>query len=117
MLTNWTAAGQCPSLFWDQTFATFNAVMLGSAKRRSDDYAHAIAGAWWGEFFAREKKVKGLQDYLPKPPLSEAELNMEREAGSRRLLSMLRRMSDRQVAAGKTPMKIRKVKRHGAAAR
>lgn len=107
MLTHWTAGGLDPGLFWDQTFATFNAAMLGAAKRRSDDYAHAIAGAWWGELFAREKKVKPLKDYLPKPVLTDAEERAEREAGGKKVLAMMRSMA----AAGKAT--IRKVKLDG----
>lgn len=114
MLTHWTAGGLDPGLFWDQTFATFNAAMLGAAKRRSDDYAHAIAGAWWGELFAREKKVKPLAEYLPKPPLSDEEKRAERDAGGNRLLQMMRRMKAKQEAdGGVSNIKIKRVKRDG----
>ncbi|OWQ95116.1 hypothetical protein CDQ91_14440 [Sphingopyxis witflariensis] len=109
MLTNWASAGLGPDLFWDQTFATFNAAMLGAAKRRRDDYAHVIAGAWWGEFFAHEKKVKPLAEYLPKPPLSEDEEMAEREAGSRKVLAMFRSIA----ASDNNNMTIRRVKRDG----
>lgn len=114
MLTNWTAAGFAPDAFWGQTFATFNAAMLGAAKRRNDDQSYFIMGAWFGEYFAREKKVKKLTEYLPKPPLSPEEEQRERDQGARNLLGMMRRMKAKQEAdGGKSNITIKKVKRNG----
>ena len=103
MLTNWVAAGQSPDIFWDQTFATFNAVMLGAAKHFNTLHQIAIAGAHAGECFAREKRLKKLASYLPEPALSEGEVNAARDDGARKLLMMVRRKKARQDAgdAGK----------------
>lgn len=96
MLTNWVSAGQPPEQFWEQDIASFNAVMMGAARQAHDAYCRTVAGAWWGEFFAREKRVKRLQDYLPKPALTEREQNADRDEGARKLLMMMRRMKARQ---------------------
>lgn len=114
MLTNWVAAGQPPDQFWDQTFATFNAVMLGAAKQAHDAYSRVIAGAWWGEYFAREKRVKRLDEYMPKPILTEQEERAERDAGAKALLQMMRRKKAAQEAnGGKSNIEIKRVKRNG----
>lgn len=101
MLTHWTSAGFDPDTFWGQTFGTFNAAMLGAAKHAHDAYSRAIAGAWFGEFFAREKRVKRLDEYLPKPILTEQEERAERDGGARKLLAMIRRKKAAQDAEKK----------------
>jgi hypothetical protein len=114
MLTHWTAAGFDPEAFWDQNSATFNASMLGAEKRRTTDQSYFIMGAWMGEFFAREKKVKRLAEYLPKPPLTHEEEMRERDRGARELLQMMRRKKAAQEAnGGKSNIKIKRVKRNG----
>lgn len=114
MLTHWTAAGFDPDAFWAQTFGTFNAAMLGAAKRTNMMHQLVIAGAYAGECFAREKRLKKLPEYLPKPILTEQEERAERDAGARSVLAMIRRMKAQQEAnGGKSNIKIRKVKRNG----
>jgi hypothetical protein len=66
MLELWCGAGFAPDLFWDQTIATFNASMGGVAKRRQADVELAVAGAWWNNYFAREKRIGPLPKYLAK---------------------------------------------------
>lgn len=55
-----------PDSFWKQTPRTFIAIMEGRAHAAKQDYELAVAQAWHGEVFARQKKLKNLSQYLPR---------------------------------------------------
>lgn len=40
--------------------------MKGRARAAQQEYDLAVAQGWWGEAMARQKKLKGLGEYLPK---------------------------------------------------
>lgn len=56
----------CPGSFWDQTTATYRAVMLGAIEHRRNVYEQAMYGAWQTERFAREDKLKPFGQYATK---------------------------------------------------
>ena len=60
------AAGLVPDDFWNQSPATFNAAMRGAALAARQRHEMAMAGAWWGEFFHREKRMGPLSKYTAK---------------------------------------------------
>jgi hypothetical protein len=88
--------------------------MIGAAKHMNSQHQLAIAGAYAAECFARTKTLKKLLEYLPKPILTAAEAQAERDEGSRKLLAQIRRIKAKQDADGSKPTKkSRKGKRNG----
>lgn len=57
------AAGQVATAFWDQSQASFAAVLRGAAERERRDYERTMWGAWQGERFTRTDKLKGWKVY------------------------------------------------------
>lgn len=47
-----------------QSPRTFVAVMKGRAHAAKQAHENAVAGAWYTEVFARQKKLKSLNEYL-----------------------------------------------------
>jgi hypothetical protein len=71
LLSNWVEAGFAPDSFWDQTPATFQAVMQGAVKRAERDAEGQIAHAYHTALFNAGTKTKAglkpLAHYLRKP--------------------------------------------------
>lgn len=68
MLALWCQAGFPPDSYWRQTPRTLALALDGfraECRRQSD---LAIATGWYGESFARTKRLKALKEYLAKPP-------------------------------------------------
>lgn len=73
--------------------------MDGRAKARQGALEQAVLAAWYGERFAREKKLKRLGIYL-------AELRPRRAQSGEEILAIMQ-----GFAAAGVPMKIRKIKK------
>lgn len=84
--------------FWAGSQATFGAAVRGRLKLRDHDYALAMFGAWQGERFQREEKLKPFRDYARELRRRERQSKSE----------MLNRF--REIAASGVPMKITKLK-------
>jgi hypothetical protein len=75
----WCQAGRSADEYWRQTPRTLVLALDGfraECRRQSD---LATAGAWYGEMFARQKKLKPLKEYLTKPPERGARMQRPEE--------------------------------------
>lgn len=59
----WVAAGQVATDFWDQSQASFAAILRGSAERSRREYERTLWGAWQGERFTRTDRLKRWKVY------------------------------------------------------
>jgi hypothetical protein len=91
------SAGLDPAEFWKQTPKSFVAVMEGAARRHRRDFELAITGAWHAEAFARQKRLKGLADYIGEKP-------KRRKQSPEEMFAILS-----QFQAGGAPIDIREV--------
>lgn len=88
----WSAAGFSPETFWPQTERSFANALAGAAERE-------VTLAWQIEFFARQKFLNPLSEYLR--PLDSLKDN-----GAQALLGVLFKLKRKGV-----PMQIEKIER------
>ena len=70
MLASWVEAGLQPDSFWEQTPATFDAIMRGAMARIKADMRGRVADAWNNAAFtaaASAGKLRPLNTYLDPP--------------------------------------------------
>lgn len=60
----WVAWGLPSEDFWEQIPSTFNAIIKGKRRQSETNLQNAIAAQWFGEFMAREKKLKKPSHYV-----------------------------------------------------
>jgi hypothetical protein len=89
----WCAAAFPPDTFWRQTERSFANAVAGAAERE-------VTLAWQIEFFARQKRLNRLSEYLQ--PIHSAQND-----GAQALLGALFKMKRKGV-----PMKIERIERH-----
>lgn len=106
LVREWTRAGFEPASFWHQTPASYAAALRGRLKARSDDLERILFGAWKGEFFAREEKLRGFAYYLKKL-IAPARPRSERQTPAEMLAAYASRAS-----AG-APIRIELVEKPG----
>lgn len=93
-MSAWAEAGQDEARFWDQTPATFSAVMDGIGKRTRREAERAFAMAWYAGAFS-QVKLKPLEHYLKKMRGPKAGRMSETEMiFNLRKLDMLMRIGD-----------------------
>lgn len=64
MLSAWAAEGFNPVEFWQQTEATYVAVMIGRRQHHEAQMHRDVALAWHTANFTRAEKLQNLQSYL-----------------------------------------------------
>ncbi len=79
MLSAWAAEGFSPAEFWQQTEATYVAVMTGRQHYNQAQIERDMRLAWHTAIFTRAEKLENLEVYLArmKPAAEKAKMTLD----------------------------------------